>query len=144
MDLSKIHEAFNNLAETVKKIIKESMVNAGVSEDAHIIEDLKSEAVGMDLIKVLIHDYYAYINNGSHYTAYPPPVEAIRSWCDETDGFDTENSTVFAVRQAIFKRGLTARPFMGDIILAIDDLYDTFGDEVYEIFCDEVNKMMGK
>lgn len=143
MDLNKIHEALNNLAETVKNIIKTSMADAGVNEDAHIIEDLTSEAVDMDLIKVLIHDYYQYINNGSHYTTKHPPFQAIYDWCDEVL-HDTDNSTVFAVREAIFQRGLKARPFMGDIILAIDDLYDTFGDEVYEIFCDEVNKIMGK
>ena len=144
MDLNKIHEALNNLAETVKTIIKTSMVDAGVKEDAHIIEDLTSEAVGMDLVKVMIHEYYAYINNGSHYTTKPPPFQAIYDWCEETDGLDTDNSTVFAIRQAIFKRGLKARPFMGDVILAIDDLYGDFGDEVYDIFCDEVNKLMGK
>lgn len=143
MDLDKIYKAFNELAETVKTIIKTSMVDAGVDDDAHIIEDLKSEAVGIDLVKVLIHDYYAYINNGSHYTQYPPPVEAIRTWCEEKLN-TTENSVVFAVREAIFQRGLKARPFMGDIILAIDDLYEDFGNEVFEIFCDEVDKIVGK
>ena len=143
MDLNKIYNAFNELAETVKTIIKTSMVDAGVDDDAHIIEDLKSEAVGMDLVKVLIHDYYAYINNGSHYTQYPPPIEAIRTWCEEKLN-TTENSVVFAVREAIFQRGLKARPFMGDVILAIDDLYEDFGNEVFEIFCDEVDKIVGK
>ena len=143
MDLDKIYKAFNELAETVKTIIKTSMVDAGVDEDAHIIEDLKSEAVGMDLVKVMIHDYYAYINNGSHYTQYPPPVEAIRTWCEEKLN-TSDNSVVFAVREAIFQRGLKARPFMGDVILAIDDLYEDFGNEVFEIFCDEVNKIVGK
>lgn len=143
MDLNKIYDAFNELAETVKTIIKTAMVDSGVDEDAHIIEDLKSEAVGMDLVKVMIHDYYAYINNGSHYTQYPPPIEAIRGWCEEKLN-TTDNKVVFAVREAIFQRGLKARPFMGDIILAIDDLYDSFGEEVFEIFCEEVDKIMGK
>lgn len=143
MDLNKIYDAFNELAETVKTIIRTAMIENGVSEDAHIVEDLKSEAVGMDLVKVMIHDYYAYINNGSHYTQYPPPIEAIRGWCEEKLN-TTDNSVVFAVREAIFQRGLKARPFMGDIILAINDLYDSFGDEVFEIFCDEVNKIMGR
>lgn len=143
MDLNKIYDAFNELAETVKTIIRTAMIENGVSEDAHIVEDLKSEAVGMDLVKVMIHDYYSYINNGSHYTQYPPPIEAIRSWCEEKLN-TTDNSVVFAVREAIFQRGLKARPFMGDIILAIDDLYDSFGDEVFEIFCEEVNKIMGR
>ena len=143
MDLNKIYNAFNELAETVKTIIKTAMVDAGVDENAHIIEDLTSEAVGMDLVKVLIHDYYARINNGSNYTQYPPPIEAIRKWCEEKLN-TTDNSVVFAVREAIFQRGITARPFMGDIILAIDDLYDSFGEEVYEIFCEEVDKIMGK
>ena len=143
MDLNKIYDAFKKLAETVKTIIKESMVENGVAEDSHIVEDLKSEAVGMDLVRVLIHDYYAYINNGSHYTQYPPPIDAIRAWCEEKL-HTTDNSVVFAVREAIFKRGLKARPFMGDIILAIDDLYESFGDEVFEIFCEEIDKMMGK
>lgn len=143
MDLNKLHEALNSLAETVKTIIKTAMVNAGVDEDAHIIEDLTSEAVGMDLVKVLIHDYYARINNGSHYTTYPPPIEAISKWCEEKL-HTTDNSVVFAVREAIFQRGITARPFMGDIILAIDDLYDSFGNDVFNIFCEEVDKLMGK
>ena len=143
MDLNKIYDAFNELAETVKTIIRTAMIENGVDENAHIIEDLKSEAVGMDLVKVLIHDYYAYINNGSHYTQYPPPIEAIREWCEEKLN-TTENSVVFAVREAIFQRGLKARPFMGDIILAIDDLYESFGDEVFEIFCEETNKIMGR
>lgn len=143
MDLNKIYEAFKKLAETVKTIIKTSMTDAGVDEQSHIVEDLKSEAVGMDLVKVLVHDYYAYINNGSHYTQYPPPIEPIRKWCEEKL-HTTDNSVVFAIREAIFKRGLKPRPFMGDIILAIDDLYESFGDEVFEIFCEEIDKMMGK
>ena len=143
MDLNKIYEAFNKLAETVKTVIKASMTDAGIAEDSHIVEDLKTEAVGMDLVKVLIHDYYAYINNGSHYTQYPPPIDAIRAWCEEKL-HTTDNSVVFAVREAIFKRGIKARPFMGDIISGIDDLYESFGDEVFEIFCEEIDKMMGK
>ena len=143
MDLNKIYDAFKKLAETVKTVIKASMVENGIAEDSHIVEDLKSEAVGMDLVRVLIHDYYAYINNGSHYTQYPPPIDAIRAWCEEKL-HTTDNSVVFAVREAIFKRGLKARPFMGDVITAIDDLYESFGDEVFEIFCEEIDKMMGK
>lgn len=143
MDLNKIYDAFKKLAETVKTVIKASMVENGIAEDSHIVEDLKSEAVGMDLVKVLIHDYYAYINNGSHYTQYPPPIDAIRAWCEEKL-HTTDNSVVFAVREAIFKRGIKARPFMGDVITAIDDLYESFGDEVFEIFCEEIDKMMGK
>ena len=143
MDLNKIYEAFNKLAETVKTVIKASMVENGIAEDSNIVEDLKTEAVGIDLVKVLIHDYYAYINNGSHYTQYPPPIDAIRAWCEEKL-HTTDNSVVFAVREAIFKRGIKARPFMGDIISAIDDLYESFGDEVFEIFCEEIDKMMGK
>ena len=143
MDLNKIYDAFKKLAETVKTVIKASMVENGIAEDSHIVEDLRSEAVGMDLVRVLIHDYYAYINNGSHYTQYPPPIDAIRAWCEE-NLHTTDNSVVFAVREAIFKRGLKARPFMGDVISAIDDLYESFGDEVFEIFCEEIDKMMGK
>ena len=143
MDLNRIYDAFKKLAETVKTVIKTSMVENGIPEDSHIVEDLKTEAVGMDLVKVLIHDYYAYINNGSHYTQYPPPIDAIRAWCEEKL-HTTDNSVVFAVREAIFKRGIKARPFMGDVISAIDDLYESFGDEVFEIFCEEIDKMMGK
>ena len=143
MDLNKIYEAFKKLAETVKTVIKTSMVENGIAEDSHIVEDLKTEAVGMDLVRVLIHDYYAYINNGSHYTQYPPPIDAIRAWCEEKL-HTTDNNVVFAVREAIFKRGIKARPFMGDVISAIDDLYESFGDEVFEIFCEEIDKMMGK
>lgn len=143
MDLNRLYNALHELAETVKTIIKTSMTDAGVDTNSHILKDLTSEAVGLDLVKVMIHDYYAYINNGSHYTQYPPPIDAIRAWCEEKL-HTTDNSVVFAVREAIFKRGIKARPFMGDIILAIDDMYEGFGDEVFGIFCEEIDKMMGK
>lgn len=143
MDLNRLHEALKKLAETVKTVIKTAMIDAGVKSDAHIIEDLKSDAVGLELVKVLIHDYYHYINDGARYSTKHPPFKAIHDWCEE-NGLGTENSTVFAVREAIFQRGLTARPFMGDVIDGIDDLFDTFGDEVYEIFCNEVDKLVGK
>ena len=143
MDLNKIYEAFKKLAETVKTVIKTSMVENGIAEDSHIVEDLKSEAVGMDLVKVMIHDYYTYIESGSHYTQYPPPLEAIRAWCEEKLN-TTDNNVVFAVREAIFKRGLKARPFVGDVEAAVDELYEGFGDEVFGIFCEEVDKAMGK
>lgn len=143
MDLNKIYDAFKKLAETVKTVIKASMTDAGIAEDSHIVEDLKSEAVGMDLVRVLIHDYYSYIESGSHYTQYPPPIDAIRKWCEEKL-HTTDNNVVFAVREAIFKRGLKARPFVGDVESAVDDLYEGFGDEVFGIFCEEIDKMMGK
>lgn len=143
MDLNKIYDAFKKLAETVKTVIKASMVENGIAEDSDIVEDLKSEAVGMDLVRVLIHDYYTDIESGSHYTQYPPPLDAIRAWCEEKL-HTTDNNVIFAVREAIFKRGLKARPFVGDVSESIDELYESFGDEVFEIFCEEIDKMMGK
>ena len=143
MDLNKIYNALNELAEAVKTIIKASMTDAGIDEQSHILKDLTSEVVGIDLVKVLIHDYYAYINNGSHYTQYPPPIDAIRAWCEEKLN-TTDNNVIFAVREAIFKRGLKARPLVGDVESDVDELYEGFGDEVFGIFCEEVDKAMGK
>lgn len=144
MDLRRLSEALDRLAESVKGVIRASMEDAGVGVSSHIVEDLTSEAVGTDLIRVLIHDYYTYINDGARYTTVPPPVEAIRRWCEETDGVDSDNSTVFAIREAIFKRGLRARPFVDSASSGIDDLYDGFAEEVMEIFSDEVGRIMGK
>ena len=143
MDLNKIYDAFKKLAETVKTVIKASMVENGIAEDSNIVEDLKTEAVGMDLVRVMVHDYYTYIDSGSHYTQYPPPLEAVRAWCEEKL-HTTDNNVVFAVREAIFKRGLKARPVVGDVSESIDELYEGFGDEVFGIFCEEVDKAMGK
>lgn len=63
MDLNKIHEELGLIAEQVKRIIQLSMEKKNLV-DSHIYEDLDVSNADLELIKVLIHDYYQYIESG--------------------------------------------------------------------------------
>ena len=144
MNLDKLHKELENLANTIKATIRAAMERhpnikgENTLKDSDIFKDLKSDAVGLDLVKVLIHDYYIFINDGSHYTTKPPPIEAILQWCKKKN-IDTTNGEAWAIRQAIFKRGIAARPFFDESWDEIDDLFDDFADRVLEILLEDID-----
>ena len=71
MQIEKIHEELALIAEQIKRIIQYSMEKNGVNDkimantlvDSHIYEDLEVKEEDEGLIKVLIHDYYQYIES---------------------------------------------------------------------------------
>lgn len=144
MDLNKLHKELENLADTIKTTIRVAMEKypnikgENTLKDSDIYNELKSDAVDLDLVKVLIHDYYIFINDGSHYTSTPPPIEAILQWCKKK-GIDTTNGEAWAIREAIFQRGIAARPFFDEAWEEIDGLFDDFADKVMEILLEDID-----
>lgn len=149
MDIEKIHRELENLANAVKATIRASMERNGVNprsnkntlSESDLYKELQSDAIGYELIRVLIHDYYVYINDGSKYTTKPPPVEAIRNWCRES-GLKSDNSVVFAIREAIFQRGIEARPFMDEAWSDVDKLFDGFADRILNILLEDIDAVL--
>lgn len=137
MDLDKLHKELENLANTIKATIRASMEKYPNLSESNIYKELKSDAVGYDLIKVLIHDYYIYIENGRRSGSFPPP-SAIAAWCKEI-GIDDSNSTVYAICMSIYKGGIVARPFFDESWDEIDDLFDGFADRVMDILLEDID-----
>lgn len=138
MDLDKLHKELENLANTVKVIIQNSMDKYDDLQNSNIYNDMHGDVVGLDLIKFFIHEYYWYIEHGAAYKAKKPPLDAIIEWC-RTAGINPSNGTAYAIQMAIFKRGLTARPFFEEAWDKVDDLFDGFADRVMEILLEDID-----
>ena len=138
MDINKIHKELENLASTIKVIIQNSMEKYDDLQNSNIYNDMHGDVVDLELIKFFIHEYWEVIETGATYKAKKPPLDAIIEWC-RTAGINPDNGTAYAIQMAIFKRGLTARPFFEEAWDEVDDLLDDFADRVVELMLEELS-----
>lgn len=64
------------------------------------------------IIDLFVNDYISYIERGRD-PKYTPkvPIEALRDWA-LSKGIDTDNNTLFAIQEGIFKTGIRPRPIL--------------------------------
>lgn len=147
MNIDRLYEALNELGEKVKAVVRASMEANGKNnrpkasgkntlKDSNLYKDLKTETKDVDLIEFMINDYYKYIEYGAKWDSKPPPIKAIIAWCEEK-GISTENSIVYAIQMSIWKRGITARPFFESAWEEVDEIWDTFADDIVKILFEE-------
>ena len=91
----------------------------------------KVEQGGSAVVSMLLNDYVVYIENGRRPGGKFPPVKPILDWC-KRKGLPTDNSTVFLIRRAIARDGISPRPIMGKVFDMIDETMPDRLDELFE------------
>lgn len=86
------------------------------------------------IMDIVLNDYIQYIESGRRKGAKFPPVEPIVRWCKER-GIPTDNSTVFLIRRAISRDGISARPIMAKVF---DELDRAWNGEWSDILFDKI------
>lgn len=77
------------------------------------------------LVQVLIPSYIQFIESGRRPHATKVPVSVLIEWANRK-GIDSDNSTIFAIRQAIFRDGIDPRPMFEAIDAAAHDAVQGF------------------
>lgn len=143
MDIDKIHEQLGLMAEQVKRVIQWSMEKNGVNDkigkntliDSHIYDDLNVSAVDIDLIEILIHDYYEYIESGMG-TGHWVDEQYLIPWMQDK-GIPTDNYTLNLIQYSIWKYGISPRPFLDEAFDIIDEYWDDWADEIVRIMFED-------
>lgn len=146
MQIEKIHEELSKIAKEIKALVRASMEGEnGINKktgtntliNSNIYNDLEANVEDLELIKFLIHDYYVYIENGRSSGSWPPP-QVIAEWC-QRKGIPSDNSTVYLICKSIYEKGIKPRPFLDEGWEFIDEFWDTWSDEIFEILMQDVN-----
>lgn len=144
MQIEKIHEELGLIAKQVKRAIQWSMEKNGENDkvrkntlvDSHIYDELNVSENDLEFIKILIHDYYQYIESGMESGHWVDEQYLIPWMIDK--GIDTDNSTLWNIQYSIWKYGISPRPFMDDAWEMVDEYWDEWADSIVEIMFEDI------
>lgn len=89
---------------------------------------------------LMLNHYIKYIESGRRAGAKPPPFKAILDWARKK-GLPTDNSTIYAIRSAIVRDGISPRPIMEYVFKEMDKYWDErWADRVFEEITSELTK----
>lgn len=86
--------------------------------------------VDLPFIKIMVNDYIDMIENGVKRYSYCPPLADLRDWA-RRKGIPSDNNTLYAIQQAIWRDGIKGRP-------VIKTFYDKLDKEWSEWMADEL------
>lgn len=86
--------------------------------------------VDLPFIKIMVNDYIDMIENGVKRYSYCPPISDLRDWA-RRKGIPSDNNTLYAIQQAIWRDGIKGRP-------VIKTFYDLLDKEWEERMADEL------
>ena len=53
-------------------------------------------------------------------------------------GIDTDNNTLYRIQWSIWKWGISPRPFLDDAWEMVDDYWDNWADEIYQLLMEDI------
>lgn len=112
-----------------------------IAPDSDLYKDLKVLARddGDIVFDLMLNDYLVFIESGRRAGAKFPPVEPIVRWAKKR-GIPTDNSTIFLIRRAISRDGISPRPFMAYIFEEMDERWDNeWSDKIFDKIMERID-----
>lgn len=147
MQLDKLHKELSMMADQIKGIVHAIMegekgINAKTGTntliDSNLYNDMVADVKDLELIQFLIHDYYIYVESGRKQGSFPPP-HVIAEWCARK-GIPNDNRTVYAICNSIYIEGIKPRPFLDEAWDVIDDYWDSWAEDIFNILTEDIEK----
>lgn len=143
-----LYEFGKDIAKIVRMVMESNVgVNQKVGRNTLTDSNIYRELVVMstnngDLIfDIVLNDYIEFIESGRRKGAKMPPVEAIESWYRQKFGETPDNNTLWAIRKAIARDGIEARPIMARVFDELDNAWDnSWADRLFDIIMEQVTK----
>ena len=148
MEISKIVMEFSKDIMALVRMVMESNVginskvgvNTLVNSQIYKTLSVKATNDGDLIFDIILNDYLVFIENGRRKGAKMPPVEPIVRWA-RSKGIPTDNNTLWAIRRAISRDGVKARPFLNYVFEEIDYQWEhEVSDKLFETIMSEVDK----
>ena len=88
--------------------------------------------VDLPFIKIMVNDYILAIENGVKRYSYCPPISDLRDWA-RRKGIPSDNNTLYAIQQAIWRDGIKGRPIIKTFYEMLDKEWeDSMADILFE------------
>lgn len=118
-----------------------------IAPDSDLYNTLKVVATddGDLVFDLMLNDYLVFIESGRRAGAKFPPVEPIVRWARKR-GIPTDNSTIFLIRRAISRDGVSPRPFIGYIFETMDDFWNSgiWSDKIFDKIMEQLDKFFNQ
>jgi len=145
MQLDKLYDELGLIAEQVKRCIQASMEKNGENDkigentliDSHLYDELDVSNVDLELIKVLINNYYKYVEWGMKPGNWVDEKYLI-PWMAEK-GISNDNGEVWYIQKSIYEEGITGRPFLDEGFDMLDEYWDEWADRIFEILMEDID-----
>lgn len=137
----------NDILEIARMILESNnLINNKVGRntiapDSDLYKDLKVLARddGDIVFDLMLNDYLVFIESGRRAGAKFPPIEPIVRWAKKR-GIPTDNSTIFLIRRAISRDGISPRPFMAYIFEEMDERWDNeWSDKIFDKIMERID-----
>lgn len=115
---------------TNELIYKDKLSSRNLLESVEVVTIEKDNTHYQVVFRAL--DYWKYIEEGSVYTTYPPPFQAILNWVrmkpiiptpNKKGYVPTEKGLAFMIREHIFKYGIKENPILENTVGYLFDEY---------------------
>lgn len=147
MDLNNIIIAFTkDIIEVVRAVMSSSVgvnlkVHRNTLTDSDVFRNINVVAThdGDLVFDLMLNDYIQYIESGRRAGAKFPPVKPIEDWARK-HGIPTDNSTIFLIRRAISRDGISPRPIMDYTFKEMDKVWSReWSDELFFKLTSKIN-----
>ena len=133
---------------------------------SNLEKSIDVKVMGDNTLVFVIAGYYNAITAGRRPNAKRPPIDAIEKWIDKKHidiskmGFKSITSAAYVIANNIAKNGIKARGFIGfdenemvngeatgnldKILPFLDDFFDKWSDDVFEMITNEIDKFFNQ
>lgn len=135
-----INQVLKEIARDIERVWKmaldsQASINPKVGLNTLNDSTLKvdTETVLQDNIILFSYNEYAeYIETGRRPKVRKVPIEALRQWANKR-GIPTDNDVLYAIREGIYRDGISPRPIMTKFSDLLDKGWDErYADEIFE------------
>lgn len=125
-----IREISKDILILWKKVLSANELGNSDAEEDTTIE------VNGDTLLLSYNDYLDYIDSGRKKFEKKIPVDALVDWARKR-GIPTDNNVLYAIREAIYKDGISPRPIFKMFEDSLDDAWDeNYADLIYDKITD--------
>lgn len=144
--------AFAKLANDIFKLfyeVLESDVGINKKVGINTLKDsrmAKTATIETDIpyFKIIVNEYVDYIEAGRKPKARKVPIDALRDWA-RRKGIPSDNSTLYAIQQAIYRDGIAPRPVMKIFYDLLErEWQEKMADELFEMITENLTKQWQK
>lgn len=117
-------------------------VNINTLKDSNLHNEAKVEESNW-VFSLFYNDYLTYIESGRKPKARKVPVDALVEWA-KRKGIPSDNNTIYAIRESIYKVGIPKRPIFEPFIEQINEVWDEWSDKIFEGIITNLNNYFNK
>lgn len=113
------------------KIGKNTLSNSNLYNQIDVqVEDI-------NLVNVLVKHYIEFVESGRKPLTKKVPISVLNEWCIRK-GINNDNSTLFKIQNSIYTKGISPRPIINDSFEELDNIFNSWSDELFEMLIDKL------